>query len=93
MDIKNWENKYEYDIIEEPNYETQPSLSMDNSGWDSLKDVPFAGSDSDDTGDSSDVSWDSLGDVPFGGDVLSSSEISEGGDSAISFDALDSGDL
>ena len=93
MDFKNWENKYEYDIVKEPNYETQPSLSMDNSGWDSLKDVPFAGSDSDDVGDSSDVSWDSLSDVPFGGDVSSSSELSESGDSGTSFDALDSGDL
>ena len=93
MDFKNWENKYEYDIVEEQNYETQPSLSMDNSGWDSLKDVPFAGSDADDAGDSSDVSWDSLSDVPFCGDVLSSSEISEGGDSVASFEALDAGDL
>ena len=82
MDTKNWDNKYEFSMVKEQNFEGEPSLSMDNSGWDSLSDVPFVGVD---TGsDVTDTSWDSLSDVPFAGDV---------GESETGFEPLGVGDI
>ena len=65
-----FETRFEKEPMTQPEFvgEFAPSLpASDIEGWDSLKEVPFAG-DTSEISEVSDTDWSDLQDVPFAGD-------------------------